>query len=140
MKAAKLSELITDLCLSLDRSQRHIGLFLFDELHVEQLELTKLTAAKADICWLLLHEVEGSTVDGGGAARILVSLLGQTSRMGERFTDALKQEIILQVKNYPGKCGEAFAVKSSQHKFLQEAVEIRDKYFAALAEAKKSSL
>ena len=140
MKAAKQSELITDLCLSLDRSQRQIGLFLFDELHIEQLEVTRLTASKADICWLLLHEVEGSTIDGGGAARILVSLLGQTSRMGERFNDALQQEIILQVKNYPGKCGETFAAYSAQYEFLKKAVELRDRYFTALAEAKKSSL
>jgi hypothetical protein len=140
MKAAKQSDLITDLSLSLDRSQRQIGLFLFDELNIEELEVAKLTAAKADICWLLLHEVEGATIDGDGAARVLISLLGQTSRMGERFTDALKAEIILQVKNYPGKCGDTFAASSSKHKFLQAAVEIRDQYFAALAEAKKSSL
>jgi hypothetical protein len=140
MKLVSQIQLVGRLCLSLDRYERHIGLFLFDELDIESIPQDLLGKAADSICWLLLHEAQCATITGAGAGRCLISLIGQIQRMGEEFSSSLKEELILQAKNYGGECGELFAKKASENKMLEEVVSAREMYFKALAESKSSPL
>ena len=142
MYAARQDQLIGEFCLSADRTKRHIGFYFFDKIHGTELPPTTLAACDPRICWILLHEVAvvASGLNKESSGRCLLSLANQADRMGANFTDALKQELLLQAKNYPGALGKMFTEASPCKPILQEVMADQDKYFKALAKTKESSV
>jgi hypothetical protein len=140
LKTTQQDDFIGELCLSSNRVQRHIGLYFFEELAVTALPTAALAACDPRICWILLYEILCRNLDKESTGHLLLSLLTQVDRMGEDFRVALKDELLVQAKNYAGACGEMFAKNAEGNPILQEVMAKQDKYFKALAETKKSPI
>jgi hypothetical protein len=140
MQRKDVSSAIGELIFSEGPDSSQIGLFLFDEL--------KLTGVPAEVFHrlderrvaLAFYEAQRSILHGPAIARFLILLIPVMEQASQALQDEFYNEIVLQLKNYPGGCKEQFELRTAEFPVLKKAVIQVDAYFRALEAIRKSSI
>jgi hypothetical protein len=132
MRSKEISKVVGDLCISSNPGCRRLGLLLFDKVKVETIPREVLSAKDARHLATIFHEGTCSPVHGDSIARFLVSLISCMEEADPELQAEFYEELVLQLKNYPGGCRAVFEASSSKFPILRKAIDEVDQYFERL--------
>ena len=139
MQTKNVGGVIGELMLTDDSDSRRVGLLLYDKagavLPPEPFE----KAAESQIA-LIFYEVQRSVTHGTAVARFLIFLIPFVERSDQVLQQEFYDELLLQLKNFPGACKDEFTARASDFTILQKAIAEADKYFEALVKIRESSV
>ncbi|NQU25463.1 MAG: hypothetical protein HQ567_29620 [Candidatus Nealsonbacteria bacterium] len=102
MNDADLANLVGRLALSWDTPTRCLGVFLFDQLDVEEIPESSLAAIEDLDPRLLFYELQRSAPKPEANARMLVSLIPHLDEADTDFCTEFYDEVKLQAQNFAG--------------------------------------
>lgn len=119
---------------------RKLGFFLFDELDVTTLPTDLLEKVDERRVGLAFHESQRASLHALAQARFLIILTSCLSRASSALQSELYDELVLQIKNYPGGCREEFQRHSKDFPLLKKAIAETDEYFEHLKQVRESGI
>jgi hypothetical protein len=138
MQSSDVGSAISELILAEPPKCRELGLFFFDKLNLTTLPLEVFEKVDERRVALAFYELQRSVIHGSAIGRFLIFLVPLVARTSPALQNEFYNELVLQLKNYPGACKEQFALESKQFPILQKAISEVDAYFAKLENAYKS--
>ncbi len=139
MQTKNVGSAIAELMLTDDSNCRRVGLLLFDEVGTTLPSETFEKASQNQIA-LAFYEVQRSVTHGTAVARFLIFLIPFVERASPAFRQEFYDELLVQLKNFPGACKDEFAARASDFPILQKAIAEAEKYFEALGTIRESSI
>ena len=130
---------IAELMLADDSECRRIGLLLFDEVGTT-LPSEPFENASQSQTALAFYEVQRFTTQGKAVARFLIFLVPFVERADQDLQEDFYDELLLQLKNFPGACKDEFTARATDFPILQKAIAEAEQYFEALGTIRKSSI
>jgi hypothetical protein len=112
----------SDLCFSMATSARKLGLLLFAECGVDQLDETAIREANSVQLELLLLEAQRTTIDYAALARLHASLASQVDELGTELQLVFYDEVAIQGLNTHAY-REALAREASNNEYIQAILE-----------------
>lgn len=140
MQTKDVSLAIGELILAEQSNCRGLGLFFFDKLNLTTLPTAVFEKVDERRVALAFYELQRSVIHGPAISRFLIFLIPLVERTNPVFQDEFYNELVLQLKNYPGACKEQFALEAKKFPILQKAIDEVDAYFAELHNAYKSPI
>jgi hypothetical protein len=140
MQSKDVSSAIGELILAEQPKCRELGLFFFDKLNLTTLPTAVFDKVDERRVALAFYELQRSVIHGSAIARFLIFLIPLVERTSPALQDEFYNELVLQLKNYPGACKEQFALEAKKLPILQKAIDEVDTYFAELKNAYKSPI
>ena len=80
------------------------------------------------------------TTQGKAVARFLIFLVPFVERADQDLQEDFYDELLLQLKNFPGACKDEFTARATDFPILQKAIAEAEQYFEALGTIRKSSI
>jgi hypothetical protein len=139
MQTKNVGGAIAELMLLDDADSRRVGLFLFDEVDTVLLA-EPFEKANQDQIAVIFYEMQRSVTHGTAVARFLIFLIPFVERADESLKQDFYDELLLQLKNFPGACKDEFAARAADFPILQKAIAEVEKYFEALGKIRESSI
>jgi hypothetical protein len=119
---------------------RKLGLFFFDKLDLVAVPSEILDRLDGRALALAFYESQRTSLSGAANARFLCVLLPLIERMNDAVQRDLREELLLQLKNYPGACRSVFQAAANEFPILQNALRNVDDYFGKLQEVRVSGI
>jgi len=139
-KASDIGALASRLCTSEDLATRRLGIYLFDNFDIKEFDLQAFDDESNIKQKLLFYELQRIHIDANSIARILSAIARKRSGTSESFDDELKDEVVLQCRNYAGACRSEFERVGSDIPMIATSIkEVRD-YFESLDKARKAGI
>ncbi len=119
---------------------RKLGLFFFDDLDLAAVPKEVLERLDERRLALAFYESQRTSLHAAANARFLIVLIPPIERMNSAMQGEFYNELVLQLKNYPGACREEFLYRLREFPILQKAIAEVDAYFEQLKTASESGL
>lgn len=119
---------------------RKLGLFFFDDLDLAAVPKELLERLDERRLALAFYESQRTSLHAAANARFLIVLIPSIDRMDSAMEDEFYDELVLQLKNYPGGCRDEFQRRLPEFPILQKAVAEVDAYFDQLKTVRESGL
>lgn len=140
MQTKDVNLAIAELILAEHSKGRELALFFFDRLNFNTLPSTVFETVDERRVALAFYELQRSLIHGPAIGRFLIFLIPFIERTSPALQKEFYNELVLQLKNYPGSCKEQFALEAKKFPILQKALAEVDGYFAELGKALKSPI
>lgn len=140
MQSKDVGSAIGELILAEQPKCRELGLFFFDRLNLTTLPTAVFAKVDERRVALAFYELQRSVIHGPAIGRFLIFLIPLIERTSPALQDEFYNELVLQLKNYPGACKERFALETEKFPILQKAISEVEAYFAELENAHKSPI
>jgi len=119
---------------------RKIGLFFLDDLDLTTLPKELLDGLDERRLALAFYESQRTSLHAAASARFLIILIPAMDRANSALQDEFYDEIVLQLKNYPGGCRDEFQRRASDSPILQKGIAEVDAYFEQLKRVHESGI
>ncbi len=140
MQSREVGSAIGGLILAEQSECRELGLFFFDKLNLTTLPAAMFEKVDETRVALAFYELQRSVIHGSAIGRFLIFLVPLVERANPALRKEFYNELVLQLKNYPGACKEQFALEAKKFPILQKAIDEVDAYFAELKNAHNSPI
>jgi hypothetical protein len=119
---------------------RKLGLFFFDDLDLGTLPKDLLHGVDERRAGLAFYESQRVSLHATANARLLIVLIPCLEHADSELKGDFYDELVLQLKNYPGGCREEFERRSSDFSILQKAIAEVDAYFVQLNRVREAGI
>jgi hypothetical protein len=119
---------------------RELGLFFFDRLGLASLPADALKDVDETRVALAFFSLQRSVIHGSAVARFLIFLIPCMEKTSQALQAAFYNELVLQLKNYPGACKKHFEADADKYPILKKALTEVDAYFQALEITRQSAI
>jgi hypothetical protein len=140
MESKDVAAAIGKLILAEQSECRELGLFFFDKLNLSTLPATVFEKVEETRVALAFYELQQSVIHGSAIGRFLIFLIPLVEQASAALREEFYNELVLQLKNYPGVCKEQFALEAKNFPILQKAIDQVDAYFTELKDAYDSPI
>jgi hypothetical protein len=140
MQSKDVSSAIGELILAEHHDCRQLGIFFFDKLNLTTLPTAVFEKVKEKRVALAFYELQCGVIHGPAICRFLIFLIPLVERTSSALQAEFYDELLFQLKNYPGGCKDQFAPAATKFPILQKAIGEVDTYFAQLDKARKSPI
>ena len=139
-KESDIGALASRLCTSEDLATRRLGIYLFDNFDIKEFDLRAFDGESEIKQELLFYELQRIHVDANSIARILSVIARKRSGSNESFDDELKDEVVLQCRNYAGACRSEFERIGGDIPMIATSIKEVGDYFESLKKARKAGI
>jgi hypothetical protein len=140
MESKDVGSAIAKLMLAEQSECRELGLFFFEKLNLTTLPAAVFEKVDETRVALAFYELQRSVIHGSTIGRFLIFLVPLVERASPALREEFYNELVLQLKNYPGACKEQFALEAKTFPILQKAIDEVDAYFGELKDAYNSPI
>lgn len=119
---------------------RELGLFFFDKLGLTSLPPDAFKGVDETRVALAFYALQRSVIHGGAVARFLIFLIPYMEKTNQALQAEFYNELVLQLKNYPGTCKKQFEAHADKYPVLKKALAEVDAYFQALEITRQSAI
>jgi hypothetical protein len=134
-KKHDISDLASQLALSVDTSSRKLGVYLFDQLDIDELSAEALRNSPPVVPRLLFYEMQRIILKPTTIARLLAGLEPIAEESTDWFKSAFFDELKLQCHNFSGGCRHEIEALSKNRPMVAQALEDVAGYFDSLKHA-----
>jgi hypothetical protein len=140
MRGRDVSAAVGQLVFDGTTACRKLGLFFFDDLDLTTLPKGLLDGLDERRLALAFYESQRTSLHAVANARFLVILIPCIARADSATQDEFHDELVLQLKNYPGGCRDEFQRRAKDFSILQKTITQVDAYFQQLKQARESGI
>ena len=138
LKAKGLAPAVSaDLCFAPGAGGRHLGIIVFDECSLQELDASVIRSATAIQVELLLLEAQRRQIGYGALARLHACLADRIDEIGENLPELFYEEVSRQCMN-THEYRAALAGARPEHEYLQAIVADVQERLAAISKASRS--
>jgi hypothetical protein len=131
------TDFVHGLILEDSAGSRRLGLYLFEELSISEIDTSFLEARNESTLIRLIEEIRRRPLHGECSLSLLLSLLTQADRCSETYRRELEEEILAQAKNLPGKLLPVLEKIQDSSMLVKKVVEEANAYFERFRNARK---